>query len=210
MQLLAPRASLLCHLAGVLAGLLHVGVMGARWPRPVRGVFGGRARLAASRCAHACPCLQEPQLQVRSLPPWTLRRGCKRRSAAGGEARGARREGAGHVARDAARGEQSAGGAGDGWGAGERRALLATAAAAAEARRVRAGKATTSAPYSLLEEGKRLLILLYAMSAHVQGFRAFKPLGCGALRAALLVGLQSLASGRGPWCRDGRGERGGG
>ncbi len=54
-QLLAPRASLLCHLAGVLAGLLHVGVTGARarWPRPVRGVFGGRARLAAPRCAPA-------------------------------------------------------------------------------------------------------------------------------------------------------------
>ena len=51
-QLVTPRASLLCHLGGILAGLLHVTVTGARlrWPRPVRGVFRGRANLAAPRC----------------------------------------------------------------------------------------------------------------------------------------------------------------
>lgn len=54
-QLVTPRASLLCHLAGILAGLLHVKVTGARvrWPRPVRGVFRGRANLAAPRCTHS-------------------------------------------------------------------------------------------------------------------------------------------------------------
>ena len=59
-QLVAPRASLLCHLAGILAGLLHVRVTGVRmrWPRPVLGVFRGRANLAGPRCGfsgHAGP-----------------------------------------------------------------------------------------------------------------------------------------------------------
>lgn len=46
--------SLLCHLGGILAGLLHVTVTGARlrWPRLVRGAFRGRANLAAPRCLH--------------------------------------------------------------------------------------------------------------------------------------------------------------
>lgn len=54
-QLVTPRASLLCHVAGILAGLLHVRVTGARmrWPRPVRGVFRGRANLAGPRCGSA-------------------------------------------------------------------------------------------------------------------------------------------------------------
>ncbi|KAK9819160.1 hypothetical protein WJX81_004112 [Elliptochloris bilobata] len=50
-QLVTPRASLLCHIAGILAGLLHVTVTGVRmrWPRPVLGVFRGRANLAGPR-----------------------------------------------------------------------------------------------------------------------------------------------------------------